>query len=287
MELLLRFHPFPFILTTMTQLELCNLALDKLGEPPITSIGASTPAAQACTRLYQPTLDALVRKYRWNFARKSVVLEPVWVAATSVFRSATDVIQVSKTAHGLVAGQRILLDTSDYPDANGHFYISADPAVATNHFHINLEGAADITSSLGKYHVAPQHTWAYKIALPSDCLALRTVEGYEVGRPHQFFVLEGRSIFCNLEEVEVTYTQKQTGGTDEANFDTIFNDLFACSLAAELAMPVTGAMSRRSDMMSLYGEVLQTALMSNVFEHRDNLIDRTQGPTSAMARQYA
>jgi hypothetical protein len=283
-ELLLRFHPFPFILIAMTQLELCNLALDKLGEPPITSIGASTPAAQACTRLYQPTLDALVRKYRWNFARESVQLKAVWVAATSVFLESVDVIRINKTAHGLAVGQRVLLETSDYPDANGHFFITA---VSTNHFHVSAPGAANITSSLGKYHIAPQHTWNYKIALPNDCLALRTVEGYEVSRPHQFFVLEGRSIFCNLEEVEVTYTQKQEGGTDEANFDTIFNDLFACMLAAELAMPVTGAMSRRGDMMSLYGEVLQTALMSNVFERRDNLIDRTAGPTSANARQYA
>jgi hypothetical protein len=113
------------------------------------------------------------------------------------------------------------------------------------------------------------------------------VEGYEVSRPHQFFVLEGQRIFCNLEEVDVTYTQKQTGGTDEANFDTIFTNLFSCMLAAELAMPITGAMSRRGDMQALYQEELNSALMSNVFEHRDNLIDRTQGPTSAMARQYA
>lgn len=268
----------------MTQLEICNLALDKLGEPPITAINASTPAAQACTRLYQPTLDRLVRKYRWNFARKSVVLDAVWVTATSVFLESANVIRVNKTAHGLAVGQRVLLDTSDYPDANGHFITTE---VSANHFHVSAPGAANITSALGKYHVAPQHTWGYKIALPGDCLALRTVEGYEVGRPHQFYVLEGRNIFCNMEEIEVTYTEQQTGGTDEANFDTVFNDLFATLMAAELAMPVTGAMSRRADMMALYGEEERAALMANVFEHRDYLIDRTQGPTSAMSRQYA
>jgi hypothetical protein len=280
-ELLLRFHPFPFILIAMTQLELCNLALDKLGEPPITSIGASTPAAQACTRLYQPTLDALVRKYRWNFARKSVRLSAAFVTMTDLIDSgSSDLIQVVKTAHGLVTGNRVILKDTK---ADGLYTITR--VDADNFTCDDSVWTAALTD--GSYHVSPVHTWNYKIALPSDCLALRTVEGYEAGRPHQFFVLEGRSIFCNLEEVEVTYTQKQTGGTDEANFDTIFNDLFACMLAAELAMPVTGAMSRRGDMMSLYGEVLQTALMSNVFERRDNLIDRTAGPTSANARQFA
>jgi hypothetical protein len=280
-ELLLRFHPFPFILIAMTQLELCNLALDKLGEPPITALNASTPAAQACTRLYQPTLDALVRKYRWNFARKSVRLSAAFVTMDDLVDSgAADLIQVEKTGHGLVTGNRVVLKDTE---ADGSYFVTridADNFTCDDSVFTSL-------LTVGSYHISPVHTWDYKITLPNDCLALRTVEGYEVGRPHQFFVLEGRSIFCNLEEVEVTYTQKQTGGTDEANFDTIFNDLFACSLAAELAMPVTGAMSRRGDMMSLYGEVLQTALMSNVFEHRDNLIDRTQGPTSYMARQYA
>ena len=265
----------------MNQLELCNLALDKLGEPPITSIGASTPAAQACTRLYQPTLDALVRKYRWNFARKSVRLKAVFEDMDDLVDSgAADLIQVVYVVHGLQTGARVVLKDTG---ADGSYFITR---IDDENFTCD---DSKFTSELerGSYHVSPVHTWEYSIALPDDCLALRTVEGYEVSRPHQFFVLEGRNIFCDLEEIEVTYTQKQEGGTDEANFDTIFNDLFACMLAAELAMPVTGAMSRRGDMMSLYGEVLQTALMSNVFEHRDNLIDRTQGPTSYMARQYA
>jgi hypothetical protein len=264
----------------MTQLELCNLALDKLGEPPIAALNAAMPAAQACTRLYQPTLDALVRKYRWNFARKSVRLEAAFVTMDDLVDDGNEVIQVEKTAHGLVTGNRVVLKDTE---ADGSYFITR---VDDNNFTCDDSKFTSLLTA-GSYHISPIHTWEYKIALPSDCLALRTVEGYEVGRPHQFFVLEGRTIFCNMEEVEVTYTQKQTGGTDEADFDTIFNDLFACSLAAELAMPVTGAMSRRGDMMSLYGEVLQTALMSNVFEHRDSLIDQTQGPTSWMARNYA
>lgn len=267
----------------MTQLELCNLALDKLGEPPITALNAAMPAAQACTRLYQPTLDALVRKYRWNFARKSARLEPTWIEMDAIMRTGdpgTEALVV-KSSHGLVTGNH--LQVKDTVEADGYWEVRR---LDSGEFNLIGSSVTDAVEQ-GSYSIAPDFTWAYSIALPDDCLSLRTVEGYEVGRPHQFFVLEGRNIFCNLEEVEVTYTQKQTGGTDEDKFDTIFNDLFACSLAAELAMPVTGAMSRRGDMMSLYGEVLQTALMSNVFERRDNLIDRTAGPTSAIARQYA
>ena len=266
----------------MTQLEITNLALRKLGEPKITAMNATTPAAQAATDLYQPTLDSLVRKYRWNFARKSVVLEPVWVAATSIYLESADVLRVNKVAHGLVVGQRVLLDTSDYPDANGHFVITA---VSANHFHVSAPGAANVTSSLGKYHVAPQHTWAYKIALPADCLALRTVNGYEANRPHEFYTREGNSIFTNADSLDVVYTEKMTENSDESLFDVVFIQAFACMLAAELAMPVTGAISRRNDMMEMFNQEITTGLMSNVFERRDPNVDRVSG-TSYETRIY-
>lgn len=266
----------------MTQLEIANLALRKLGEAKITALNATTPAAQAVSDLYQPTLDELLRAYRWNFARKSAMLEPVWEAATSVFLESAGVIRVNKTSHGLPVGQRVLLSTSDYPDANGHFYISA---ISTNHFHVSAPGAADITSSLGEYHVAPQHTWAYRVALPSDCLALRTVNGYEANRPHEFYTREGNYIFTDAEELDIVYTRALTGGTDESVFDVIFLQAFACLLAAELAMPVNGAISRRNDMMALYQEKIDKALMSNVFERRDPNVDRVSG-TSYETRIY-
>lgn len=269
----------------MTQLEIANLALRKLGEAKITALNATTPAAQAVSDLYQPTLDELLRAYRWNFARKSAFLEPMWVAATSVFLDSPGIIGVNKNAHGLVAGQRVLLSTSDYPDANGHYYITDDPAVDTNNFYVKAAGAADITSTLGEYHVAPQHTWAYRVALPSDCLALRTVNGYEANRPHEFYTREGNYIFLDAEELDIVYTRALVGGTDESVFDVIFLQAFACLLAAELAMPVTGAMSRRNDMMALYQEKIDKALMSNVFERRDPNVDRVSG-TSYETRIY-
>lgn len=266
----------------MTQLEIANLALRKLGEAKITALDATTPAAQAANDLYQPTLDSLLRKYRWNFARKSAFLEPVWVAATSVYLESAGIIRVNKVAHGLAVGQRVLLDTSDYPDANGHFYISA---ISTDYFRVEAEGAADVTSSLGEYHVAPQHTWAYRVAVPADCIALRTVNGYEANRPHEFYTREGDYIFTNAEELDIVYTRSLTGGTDEGDFDVVFIQAFSCLLAAELAMPVAGAISRRNDMMQLFQEEITAGLMSNVFERRDPNVDRISG-TSYQTRIY-
>jgi hypothetical protein len=156
----------------MTQIELCNLALDKLGEPPISALNAAMPAAQACTRLYQPTLDTLVRKYRWNFARKSVRLKAVFEEMDDLVDSGVaDLIQVEGNNHGLQTGDRVVLKGTG---ADGSYIITR---IDSHNFTCD---DSKFTSELtvGSYHVSPPHTWEYKIALPGNCLALRTVEGY-------------------------------------------------------------------------------------------------------------
>jgi len=51
-----------------TQLSLCNLALDKVSEKPITAVAAVNPRAEACAREYQPALDLILRRAFWSFA---------------------------------------------------------------------------------------------------------------------------------------------------------------------------------------------------------------------------
>lgn len=51
-----------------TQLSLCNEALDKVSEPPITDITATQIRAQALNREYLPALRYCLRTAFWNFA---------------------------------------------------------------------------------------------------------------------------------------------------------------------------------------------------------------------------
>lgn len=61
----------------MNQVELCNLALSRVGHgasKPLQSLSESGEAANACLRVFQPALDALMREYAWPFARRAVAL---------------------------------------------------------------------------------------------------------------------------------------------------------------------------------------------------------------------
>lgn len=59
------------MITEITPLDICNLALSKLGESPISAIDANgSPAARQCYLHYHPTRREVLSAHRWTFAQK-------------------------------------------------------------------------------------------------------------------------------------------------------------------------------------------------------------------------
>lgn len=53
-----------------SNVSICNRALDKIGEPPITALSDDTKAGRACNRLFSDCRDELLADHPWNFAIK-------------------------------------------------------------------------------------------------------------------------------------------------------------------------------------------------------------------------
>ena len=51
-----------------TQLEICNMALDDVGNPNITSLSGSTKAQNLLKNKWQTTVDAVLGDHNWSFA---------------------------------------------------------------------------------------------------------------------------------------------------------------------------------------------------------------------------
>lgn len=60
----------------MSEVSICNSALQKIGEPSIISLDDPTKAARQCKLAYDDCRKTELRKYRWNFAIKRVALAP-------------------------------------------------------------------------------------------------------------------------------------------------------------------------------------------------------------------
>ena len=57
-----------------TKIDLCSMALLKLGEKPIQSLQEDSVAAQLGQSLFDSTVDALLAMFPWRFATQSLVL---------------------------------------------------------------------------------------------------------------------------------------------------------------------------------------------------------------------
>jgi len=57
-------------------IDVCNRALDKLGQDPITSLDDGNKSANLCKRTWPIIRDRALRAYPWNFAVKRVATAP-------------------------------------------------------------------------------------------------------------------------------------------------------------------------------------------------------------------
>lgn len=88
----------------LTKIDLCSMALLKLGEKPIQSLIDDTPAAQLCRTLFDSIIDALIASHPWRFACKSFDLVK---NADGDFLIPSDVLRILK-CNGTVVGNKII-----------------------------------------------------------------------------------------------------------------------------------------------------------------------------------
>lgn len=81
-----------------SETDICNNALIKIGEDPITSFAEESKAGRLCNQLYASTRDAVLRAHPWNFAIERVELAQLSAAPayeyTNQFKLPTDCLRV-------------------------------------------------------------------------------------------------------------------------------------------------------------------------------------------------
>lgn len=74
------------------------------------------------------------------------------------------------------------------------------------------------------------HNYHFSFQLPSDCIRLISVDGYEFHEPH--YIIEGQSIRTNWPKIKITYIKRIT---DPRLWPPHFSTALAWQLAAELS----------------------------------------------------
>ncbi len=177
-----------------SSVQICNLALTKLGAARITSLQDNTKQARALNAIFEQVRDAELAAHPWSFAIKRAEI----------------------------------------------------PASST----------------------APAFGWAYAYPLPSDYIKLvqvgDTFAFYDSGDDGALFDVEGGAVVTDEgSPLQIRYVYRVT---NSGLFPALFDQSFACRLAAEVAEELTQNLSKRQQAWEERTQAIREAKRANMIE---------------------
>lgn len=101
---------------------------------------------------------------------------------------------------------------------------------------------------------APAFGWEYQFELPEDCVRVLEVNDSEFGDViSEEFIIEGRRLLADTNEVNLVYTRKID---DVTEFDALFVKAFAVRLAIALAETIRGTTGKTAELLQVYERVV-------------------------------
>lgn len=105
---------------------------------------------------------------------------------------------------------------------------------------------------------APPHGWTYRFNFPSDLIRLIDVDSGDIE-----YRVERRGIVSNSNTLELLYIREEL---DPTLYDSMFDEMFACYLAWDLAYALTQSMTIKNNCWEAYREQLRQARSVNAKE---------------------
>lgn len=244
-----------------TSLAICKRAAQILGAGPANVTSIDSPSTYEDTEFsvaYPARRDAELRKHRWNFAKKKIVLVKRTILDITAITAANPPV-VTSAAHGLSDDDIIYIDSvSGMTEVNDRTYTVANKT--TNTFELSgIDGSAwTAYSSGGKLYDYVPWPYSYAYALPSDYLQLIQLENVVD------FDLDGTNIYCDTDTelaIEYIYTV-----TDTTSFDALFDEALAADLAYHLCETITQSNSKKAEALEAYEKAISWARRTNAFE---------------------
>jgi hypothetical protein len=278
--------------------KIINLALRRLGQNPIVTIGEDTENYRKVNDIYDLNRRSLLRLHPWSFAKKEVALSRVV--------STTTLAWVTATAYAI----------GDYRTNGGYTY-KCLIAHTSGTFATDLAAAYWLLST--DYETPALEDYAYTYQLPADFLRLNKTS-IEPDYTHK---IKGRKLYSNSDEISIEYgydckdpdawvtshayivgdyvlqsntiyycLTAHTSGVfatdlaadkwvEEDIYDASFTDAFATSLAYDLCMPIT----KDAKLKNVLGEELvQKLRMAKSLNGQEVTPDESQNDTYLNSR---
>jgi len=261
-----------------SQVDICNLALRRLGATTIASISEATKNAEHCTVFWNYVLDEVMEDHQWNFTKKVVTLDysaGFGVYSTTDTKTITGITAaspavVSCASHGFVTGNTVYIyDVAGMTEVNERVYpiteVAGGNSFQLTGFDSTLWTAYTSGGSCIRKESNPAYSSGYTYDLPSDCLKLLSVSD---GAKYEIMgVGSNRRLLTTTSGAILTYNMLEETTT---NMLTRFVNAMAWRLAAELAIPLAKKAAKQEWAMNMYTYTLGKT--ATVDARNDNMV---------------
>jgi hypothetical protein len=269
------------LVTIDTELEICNLAMSRLGSEFVTDITtpANTPQDKACNRVYNQLRDEMlmglfgtekVDPYNWEFAKRYQMLNPAAGYATSDYDAITitgitqaDPAVVTANSHGFEDGWLVKIsDVAGMTEINNFIVrVSGKTTNAFNCYDIDSTNFTAYTSGGEVIRYEADEKWqdGYIYNVPTDFLKAIDITEDEVA----WEILgsgNSRRIVSDTDEIVLLYiAQIATVGELPRAFIRAFADRIAYELGPSLSKGNVTA----DDLYAVYINSLKSAIAAD------------------------
>lgn len=272
---------------TLSQVDLCNLALMRLGQLRIKSItDQSDGNAIACNVAWQQALATVSRETPWNCLKKRAYLTQVAAPA-----DATCTTGVPPAPAAWAPGTNYAVN--DFITYASQIYQCLIANTASNSFTIDLtkgwwfETTFISWNYLGPIpgNAGPMYEWAYAYELPTDFILLIELNGQNCWQGVQntgntfgsLYEIYQKRIYCNTQYADIKYNRFET---DTTNFDSMFAEALVLNLASMIATTLRKDDAQLSiGMFQEYRAYIARALVKNGNErnaYRYNIVSQSR-----------
>jgi len=244
----------------MTKTQIADLALSHIGARALVDVDTDTNQnAIAIRQWFESARKEALRSHPWNFATDRWRLVTVYESLVGVALTASGtLIQVTKTTHGLVTGQRIDLElVNGLSNANGTWYVTV---TGINTFTLDDSTfASGYVSGTGRYVVIPNAAWNRQHTLsdlPKPWLRILKVDeygGHDKTDSADYEISNGL-ILSRCDKIHIYYI------FDQDDYDTWSQDFinaFSFLLASYVAQNITGPAGQAMQLRQAYEQSIK------------------------------
>jgi hypothetical protein len=260
-----------------TNVDIANIALQRLGQPTISTLTESSRDATICNQLFAQNRDYCLMLADWDcLINRRKMSRSGQATISGISRADPGVITLAAT-HTFVTNELIYVEScAGMTQINETGYRVAAYTSLTITLG-DLDGSTTDTSSYtawtsgGYVYRNPTPNWAYVYDLPTDSLKVMGVfdeEGAMVDAMDKNYqwVKERTFIFTNLENAGVKFLKQET---DPSLYNSDLVEVIASRLAWYISMRIHADKELRMEIYNEMNHAIQRAKMTNATGSRD------------------